>query len=630
MGRLKVLVTGASGLLGRHVVEVLRRESCEVRGLCCSRGGQYPDLVVCDLTEDGAAAAQIEEYRPHAVIHLAAEWRPDALRRSPAQTRRLNVDASGAIATACQRYGAWLVYVSADSVFDGRSPPYAIDSEPNPLSEYGWHKLHGEQLTMVACPQAAVLRVGLLYGPCKQMSDSAITSLRMDLLNGVQEVDAWQRCYPTWTGDVAGVIAAMLRLYRQGEGDALRGVFHWQGSEQLTWHEMMLLVAEISGLDASDVAAVRAPPAALLPRDSRLDCSRLEGLLGPAVGSLRTPFAEGLQRCLYPLLAGVPALGRKAIAEPPQARPAARTDAIAAGTAMEAVMGAGAAASAPTPSTAAVAAVPSVVDAMAPAVPTGRSRGCEGEADLHNDIGATSGGFCGSAASFGAGTGVESEVADGPSQCLRAHGEAEAAAAVSTAAGTATEARPVSTRDTLIASSRSSYARESEADPLSATAPAGGTTSAERGASPGTRALLGLTRMGSGAAGKGGPLDPESQFRDELKKRGAALQELFWQELERTRNRLKEAGLAEGRRGSVPGGASDRGGAAARLPRRRMLKVGDAAGRAGAEEWSASADGELDGQVGARLGLRGPASPPRSERSLATDPLGVRPVSTFH
>lgn len=285
----------------------------EIRGLCRKRA-QPPRVVACDLTIEGAPEAQVEDFRPHAVIHLAAEWRPEVLRRSPARARLLNVDVTAALAAACERSGAWLLYISADCVFDGRAPPYTTDGMPNPLSEYGWQKLHGEQLTLAACPQAAVLRVPLLYGPLESITDSAVSSLYQDLRGGVKEVDAWQICYPTFTCDVARVIAGMLRAQQGGE--RVRGIFHWQGNESFTWHEMMLIVADICGVDASHVAPVRSTPKVPLPRDTRLDCSRLERLVDAAIP--RTRFREGLQMCLAPLCnpTGSPTPGFRGAAPP--------------------------------------------------------------------------------------------------------------------------------------------------------------------------------------------------------------------------------------------------------------------------------------------------------------------------
>lgn len=491
-------MTGASGLLGRQVVEALVRDGWHIRGLCHSRRSLRPsgataagfELVACDLAEEGEASRQVEDFQPYAVLHLAGEWRPNVLRRQLGRSRRLNVDATGSIAAACQRSGVWLIFVSSDGVFDGRAAPYAVDAVANPLSEYGWHKLHGEQLTLVACPRAAVLRVALLYGPCDGTSDSAVTSLHADLASGVLEVDAWQRCYPTWTPDVAGVLAAMLRLHVDGRGQALRGVFHWQGGEQLSWHEMLLQVAEIAGIDASGITPVTAPPAAPLPRDCRLDCSRLETLLGgEVVAELRTPFRQGLRQCLAPLVA--------ATASPRSACRALR-------------------------------------------------EGQAGAPDRGNAV----------------------------DLARKVHHEVAAE-------------RPAEGASPWPVDSRRPVASQS----MTAVPLRGGARDEEAVAARGVSHARGSGRAGSESGASSGPLDPEGQFREELKKRGAALQELFWQELERTRNRLKEAGLAEGRRTGWAGDGTGVGSArqtsgnmaaldsitdgigANLLPKRRMLKV---------------------------------------------------------
>jgi len=296
--RPRVLVTGATGLLGRQVMQAF--DDLEVRGLCRSRG--KPPMVCCDLTAEGVAAKEIEEFRPHIVIHLAGERCPDVLRRSPARARLLNVDASGAIAAACECVGSWLIMMSADAVFDGSSPPYRTDDSPNPLSEYGWHKLHAEKLVLAACPGAAVVRVPMLYGGVEFAAESVVTGIFAELRTGATQIDNWQRCYPTWAPDVARVLRALSDMHLMG-GD-LRGIFHWQGDECFTRYEMACLMAEISGLNAPE-ACVEKWTWSPMPEDIRLDCSRLEELLASPMTGLRryrTSLREGLGVCLAPFL----------------------------------------------------------------------------------------------------------------------------------------------------------------------------------------------------------------------------------------------------------------------------------------------------------------------------------------
>eukprot|EP00929_Paragymnodinium_shiwhaense_P053000 TRINITY_DN26538_c0_g1_i1.p1 TRINITY_DN26538_c0_g1~~TRINITY_DN26538_c0_g1_i1.p1 ORF type:complete len:1041 (-),score=157.79 TRINITY_DN26538_c0_g1_i1:93-3215(-) len=308
--RPRVLITGATGLLGRQVVQAFSDGSWEVRGLRRLRGG--PPLVHCDLTVEGAALAQVEEFRPHVVLHLATERRAEALRRSPVRARLLNVDATRALAAACEATGAWFVYISAACVFDGTSPPYGTDALPNPICELGWHKLHGEKLTLAASPRAAILRVPILYGPLDgSFAESECTNLLEELQSGVREVDDWQVFYPAWTPDVAGVLRELAELHHTAA--APRGILHWQGGEALTRHQMMRVVAEAAGLDASLVAARRTTATAAAAHDVSLDCSKVGSLVRDARTRYQTPFKEGIKLCLAPYLA---ALERRMLSTP--------------------------------------------------------------------------------------------------------------------------------------------------------------------------------------------------------------------------------------------------------------------------------------------------------------------------
>jgi S-adenosylmethionine synthetase len=97
----RVLITGASGLLGRQVFKELESGGWTVRGLCSSRCADK--LVKCDLTANGQFENQLKEFRPDIVIHLAAERRPDQVHKHKEAANKLNVDVTAAIATACKQ-----------------------------------------------------------------------------------------------------------------------------------------------------------------------------------------------------------------------------------------------------------------------------------------------------------------------------------------------------------------------------------------------------------------------------------------------------------------------------------------------------------------------------------------------
>ncbi len=138
----KVLVTGASGLLGRAVVAAFKQQTqLQVVAAAFSRAnaGDYR----LDLTDSKAVDACLAEVQPDMIIHCAAERRPDVSEQNPEAALNLNVQASADLAHAAQRHNVWLLYVSTDYVFDGQRGNYAESDLPNPVNFYGQSKWQG-------------------------------------------------------------------------------------------------------------------------------------------------------------------------------------------------------------------------------------------------------------------------------------------------------------------------------------------------------------------------------------------------------------------------------------------------------------------------------------------------------
>jgi S-adenosylmethionine synthetase len=84
------------------------------------------------------------------VIHCAAERRVEVVDGDFDKALKINVSATEHLAKLCAEQGIYFVYISTDYVFDGKNPPYKIDSIPNPLNKYGLSKLKGEEVTQQA------------------------------------------------------------------------------------------------------------------------------------------------------------------------------------------------------------------------------------------------------------------------------------------------------------------------------------------------------------------------------------------------------------------------------------------------------------------------------------------------
>ena len=285
-----IVVTGASGLLGRALMQELAAYA--PIGTALRRAGA--GLTTLDLLDREATTAFLNEQHPAAIIHAAAERRPDVGERDPEGTRALNVEATRYIARTARALGSWVLYLSTDYVFDGTAPPYDPDSTPHPLNLYGRTKLDGEQTVLAETGDAAVLRVGLLYGRVEYLEESSVTALVQDVRGGESKgLDDWQQRYPTYVDDLAVLCRQMLELRLAGE--SMNGIWHWCGDERLTKYAMARVIGRLLGVSTAHLRPDASPGAGTArPHDCRLDCSRLErrGL------GRRTPFAQALARVL--------------------------------------------------------------------------------------------------------------------------------------------------------------------------------------------------------------------------------------------------------------------------------------------------------------------------------------------
>lgn len=289
---MNILITGASGLLGRAVFRRLSAEpGLQVSGTAFSRSDQ--SLLQLDLTDSEQLRAVLHKVQPRIVVHCAAERWPDRCAQQPDAAWQLNVNTSDELARLCTEAGTQLVYISTDYVFDGSAPPYSVQDTPNPVNFYGRSKLAGEQ-AVLAAGDHWILRLPLLFGPVRELRESGVTAL-LQTLAGSQPatLDHWATRYPTDVEQVAEVLAQCLEKIAQGE--KFSGIYHWSGDDACTRYQLALMVAEIAGLPSAQLTPDPAPAfAEPRPRDCRLDKSRLLELGISAAEPLRAQLARHL------------------------------------------------------------------------------------------------------------------------------------------------------------------------------------------------------------------------------------------------------------------------------------------------------------------------------------------------
>ncbi|GLQ11248.1 NAD(P)-dependent oxidoreductase [Devosia yakushimensis] len=290
---MKILVTGTEG----QVVTALRHRCAECGDLDLVTVGR-PEL---DLSKPEDIAETIVSHRPDIVVSAAAWTAVDLAEDEPDLAMRINGEGAGQVARGAALVGAPVIHLSTDYVYDGLKPAaWTEDDAVNPLSVYGRSKLAGERRVIEENPRHVILRTAWVYSPfgknfVRTMLQLAQTREELTI------VDDQYGC-PTSAFDLAdGVLAVVQKLSAPSAADDnVWGVYHLTGTGTATWCDLAREVYRQSrGLNlpsarVKPVGTDAFPTKAVRPRNSRLDCSKLESVFGFRC----PPWSVSLEECL--------------------------------------------------------------------------------------------------------------------------------------------------------------------------------------------------------------------------------------------------------------------------------------------------------------------------------------------
>jgi dTDP-4-dehydrorhamnose reductase len=266
---MKILVTGATGLLGTDIVHFLTKSGHEVLGACFSdRGNGY---IAADIRNE-VGIKKLASQPWDLVVHCSAFKSPDVCEMAHEGAYKLNVWATEQIAHLAVEKKAKMLFISTDYVFSGEAPPYSESSDKKPINYYGETKLLAEEKIQKILKDVCVLRVPLLYGIRAGIKISDLLNSSLQAINSVKKigVDDFAVRYPTYTEDVANVICFLIK-------ENITGVYHFSAQNKLTKYAVIKIMAEIMKKSIEHVYPINEPVKniAKRPFDSHLNINKL-------------------------------------------------------------------------------------------------------------------------------------------------------------------------------------------------------------------------------------------------------------------------------------------------------------------------------------------------------------------
>jgi dTDP-4-dehydrorhamnose reductase len=281
----RVLLLGASGQLGVELAKVL---------------SPHAELVAfarqeVDLTDDSAVRAALRRVRPRFIVNAAAYTAVDRAESEPALAHAVNTQAPRVLAEEALAHNAWLLHFSTDYVFDGSGKmPFSEAASTHPLNVYGQTKLDGEKAIAATGCRHLIFRTSWVYSA--HGNNFLRTMLRLASQRPKLTIVDDQIGAPTTTGELARGVKHVLGRLESGEQVPDSGVYHMTCRGCTSWFGFAGAIFKcFSGMiptpEIVPIPSSQFPTPAIRPHNSRLDCGKLERVMGLRLA----PWEEALE-----------------------------------------------------------------------------------------------------------------------------------------------------------------------------------------------------------------------------------------------------------------------------------------------------------------------------------------------
>jgi dTDP-4-dehydrorhamnose reductase len=271
---LKLLVTGASGLYGSKLAQIATTRDYKVHSGYSRDQPAYGAAIQFDISDKKRVAEIFNKVDPDVVVHAAALTDVDKCEENKDLAWKTNVEGTRNVVEAVKATDAFLIYISTDYVFNGKTGLYKESDAPDPINYYGFTKLEAEKIVQNVADEYCVARTSVVYGstPAAGKVNFALWLLNKLKTNEKTRIVTDQWNSPTLNTNLAEMTLEIIER-------KLTGTFHLSGATRINRYDFAKQIAISFNLDLNLIYPAKSAEfswAAERPKDSSLDTAKAQ------------------------------------------------------------------------------------------------------------------------------------------------------------------------------------------------------------------------------------------------------------------------------------------------------------------------------------------------------------------
>ncbi len=274
---MKVLITGASGLLGTALSIDFLEAGYEVYSGYLSHKPKYGIPIRIDISDEKDVYDKVLKINPDIIINSAALTNVDLCESERDLAWKINVKGTENLLRTAEKVKAKFILISTDYIFDGDKGLYKEEDKPNPINFYGYTKLKAEETVQRGGVDHLIVRTSVIYGP---IPSSGKKNFALWIIENLEQGKKIRVVTDQWNSPTLNINLSQM-VFEAVEKD-LEGIYHMAGGDRISRYEFAIEIASIFGFDRDLIEKISMEDIrwkARRPRDSSLDVSKARKVL---------------------------------------------------------------------------------------------------------------------------------------------------------------------------------------------------------------------------------------------------------------------------------------------------------------------------------------------------------------